>query len=128
MPRLSDVCEPLRRLTDKDIEWTCLPQKWHSSWDYQTVSQTTPSAQILQPEWRRHTAVWCQWDRFGCRPSTKSTTCPEQLIQPQSTDKCKLQPRSTLWAWPQLTCNMWITPVMSTSQLRQWSQSKHTVS
>jgi hypothetical protein len=27
MPRLSDVCEPLRRLTDKDIEWTCLPQK-----------------------------------------------------------------------------------------------------
>jgi hypothetical protein len=26
MPLLSDECEPLRRLTDKDIEWTWLPQ------------------------------------------------------------------------------------------------------
>lgn len=26
MPHLPDVCEPLRSLTDKDIEWTWLPQ------------------------------------------------------------------------------------------------------
>lgn len=27
LPNLSDVCEPLRRLTDKDIEWAWLPQQ-----------------------------------------------------------------------------------------------------
>ena len=26
LPHLSDVCEPLRRLTDKDVEWAWLPQ------------------------------------------------------------------------------------------------------
>ena len=45
MPRLSDVCEPLRRLTDKDIDRTWLPQ--HDA-AVETINQLVTQHPVLK--------------------------------------------------------------------------------
>ena len=45
MPHLSDVCELLRRLTDKDIEWTC----YHSmTQQLKTIKQLVTQHPVLK--------------------------------------------------------------------------------
>lgn len=60
---LLDVCESLRHLLDKDVEWTWLPEQDAALNNIKRSIHTSPCPQILWPQWRSHSSVWCQWDR-----------------------------------------------------------------
>ena len=50
LPRLSDICEPLRKLTQKDIEWHCTSEHDNAVRQVKDLVTTDPVLQYFNPE------------------------------------------------------------------------------